>query len=130
MGTDQTALPRITALVTSTLAVVQLARLLLGDHDSYIDVLLMALVATLALASAQMHRDNRMEARLAAAILALLSGGGVALAATVGLPGQTDRVFGVLGALTLVLSVAILALLAIGRAHRPGGLWNRPPYAS
>lgn len=125
-----TATSRITALATSMLTVVQLARLLLGDNDSYIDVLLLALVALLALTSVQLQRDNRMEARLAAAILALLSGGGVTLAATIGLPGQTDRVFGVLGVLTLLLSVAVLALLTVDRTLRLSSHRHRPPYAS
>lgn len=114
------------ALLTAT----QLARLLLGHHRSYVDALLVALVVVLASTTVVLHRADGVESRMTAAVLALLAGGGTALAVTVGLPGQDRSGLGLLAATTLVVSAAVLALLALGRPRQLVAAGERPPYAS
>lgn len=114
------------ALLTAT----QLARLLLGHHRSYVDALLVALVVALTATTVVLHRDDGVESRVAAAVLALLAGGGTALVVIVGLPGQPRSGFGLLAATTVVASTVALVLLATGRSRQVVAVGESPPYAS
>lgn len=109
---------RVAIAVTALLVVTQLAGLAVGEHRTYVDVLLLAQAVLLAGAVVRMRRDATIEPRLAAAGLAALSGGAVVLTATVGLPGQEPQSAGPLAMLTLVLSVAVVVLVAAGRRRR------------
>ncbi|MET1038047.1 MAG: hypothetical protein ABW075_07215 [Aeromicrobium sp.] len=129
MRTDHTPISRSAVIATTLLVVVQIARFLHGDHDSYVDALLLTLILAAATASAKMHRDNCVESRAASGLVALLSAGGVALGATAGLPGQQLHPFGLYGVLTLTLSLAVLGLLAADQPRRASDRRVRSPYA-
>jgi hypothetical protein len=130
MGRPHTPTSRAASFATTLLVLVELARVAGRQHDSYVAALLLALLVATAAVSLKLHRDNCFESRLAATLLAVFTGGGVALAAVVGLPGQDVRPFGAIGLLMLVVCAAIVALLAYDQGQRVADRRARSPYAS
>jgi predicted neutral ceramidase superfamily lipid hydrolase len=129
MRVDHTPTSRSATIATALLVIVQLIHLVAGTHEAYIDALLLALVLATATASVKLHRDNCVESRLIVSLLAVTSGAGVALAVTVGLPGQVVRPWDVLDATILVLSAAVVALFTVDQTRRAGERRARSPYA-
>jgi uncharacterized membrane protein YfcA len=130
MPIDHTPTSRSAGFVTTLLVCVQLLLVLRGDHDSYIEALLLAVVAVTAAASFRLHRHNSVESRLAVGFLAALSAAGALVPATLGLPGQDDRTWGVLPAAVLVLSILVIALLVVDQPRRLTETRAGSPYAS
>lgn len=118
MYTPHTTSSRLAAAATGLLTLVQAAQLVTDHHDSYVKALLMTLVALTAGATVAMVLDHGVESRLAAGLAAVLCGGGFALTATVGLPGQPPAGLETLGALTVGLALAVVLLLAVDRSRR------------
>lgn len=130
MRVDHTVTSRSATTVAGLLVLVQLVSFFLGKHDSYVGALLFALVLVTAAAVAKLHRDNCLESRVALVLLAVLSGGGVVLTATAGLPGQPAHPMDALGTLTVCLSIGVLALLAADQPRRAASRGSGSPYAS
>lgn len=130
MGRPHSPASRAAAFATMLLVLLELARVASGQHASYVAALLLALLVATAAVSLKLHRDNCLESRLGASLIAVLTGGGVALAAVVGLPGQDVHPFGVVGLLMLIVCTAIVALLAYDQAQRVADRRERSPYAS
>jgi type IV secretory pathway VirB2 component (pilin) len=139
MPVDHTVTSRTATVATMLLVLVQLLHLISGDHAPYVSVLLIVLVGATTAAWMELRRGNSVEARLAAGFLAVLSGGGMLLSMTVGLPGQTARPPTLATGATLALSVVVLVLLVADHSGRSPGRrrsvqavqpWNKSPYAS
>ncbi|MCW2770866.1 MAG: hypothetical protein JWR27_2299 [Aeromicrobium sp.] len=130
MRTEHTTASRAAATATTLLVLVHLARIADGTSDPYVAALLLTLLVATAVVSIKLHRDNCVESRLGAMLLALLSGGGVVLAAVAGLPGQDVHPVGMIGVLMLVVSSAVLGLLATDQLQRVADGRARSPYAS
>ncbi|MET0928121.1 MAG: hypothetical protein ABWX74_01320 [Aeromicrobium sp.] len=129
MRVHHTRTSRFATLATTLLVLVQLVPLANGTHDAYVEAMLVALVLVTAAASVKLHRDNCVESRLAVTLLAATSGGGVALAMTRGLPGQTVRPWDALSASIVVLSSIVVILIAIDQSRRSGVRRAASPYA-
>lgn len=129
MRVDHTPASRYASIASALLVLVQLVPLVAGHHDPYVKALLFALVLVTAGASVKLHRDNCVESRLSVSLLAAMSGGGVALAMTVGLPGQVVRPWDVVSASVLVLSASVVVLFAVDQVRRGGRRRSRSPYA-
>lgn len=111
------------------LVLVQVVHLCVGSHDAYIMALLVAVVLVTSAASFKLHRDNCVESRLALSLLALLNAGGVALAVTMGLPGQGVRPWDMTTAAVLLLSVSVVVLIGADESHRGATRTDRSSYA-
>jgi len=129
MSVDHTRTSRGVTIVATLLVLVQLVHLLRGDHAPYVEALLLALVLATGSATVRLHHGGCVESRLAVALLAGLSGTGTVLAMTVGLPGRAGPAWSLLGAITLVLSAAVLGLLALDLSWRAARQRARSPYA-
>lgn len=129
MRRPRSTMSSITTATMALLCVVQLGHLVADSHTPYIAALLLTLLVLLVATTAKLHRDGCVESRMSAAVLALLSGGGVALTATIGLPGQSDNGLDALGAATLVLSVAALTTIALTARQQARETGPRSPYA-
>lgn len=112
------------------LVLTQLVSFVVREHDSYVGALLLALVLVTAAAVAKLFRDNCLESRLAVALLATVSGAGVVLTATAGLPGRPPQPMDALAALTLSLSIVVLGLLTADQPRRAASRRSGSPYAS
>jgi peptidoglycan/LPS O-acetylase OafA/YrhL len=130
MSIDHTVASRAAGFATTLLVLVQLMLLLEGGHASYVNALLFSLVAVTGAAGSAMQRTNSIESRLGVGLMAALSGGGVLLVATVGIPGQDQQAWGPLQAITLGLSVAVIAALTLCRPRRPADRRSEKSYAS
>lgn len=130
MRAPHTPTSRIAAGSAALLTVVQAARLLAGDHDPYVRALLLALVVLLAATTTTLLMDNGVESRLATGLLAMLCGGGIALNATMGLPGQPPGSLGTLGTLTVGLAGAVVLLMALDQRRRADVRDRGSSYAS
>jgi hypothetical protein len=129
MRAEHTPISRTAHLATTLLVLVQVVRLVASDHAPYALALLLALVVVTAAAATRLHHDNCVESRLTVSLLAVLNGGGVALAMTFGLPGQGDRQWDLVAAIVLGLSAAIVLLLLIDQARRAVTRRDGSPYA-
>lgn len=121
MPVPPTAMSRLASFAAALLVLVQLVRVVSGDHDSYVAALLLALVVATALASVKLYRDNCLESRLVVALLATISAAGVVLTVAIGLPGQPARPIDALDVSTLALSAAVLGLLVADQPRRAAG---------
>ncbi|AWB91168.1 hypothetical protein [Aeromicrobium chenweiae] len=130
MKMAHTTSSRSAAAVGLLLVLVHLVRLLGGDHDPYIDLLMLVPIVVTSAATLKVHRDNCVESRVVLGLIAAASAGSVALAATAGLPGRDVHPFGPLGALTLALSIAVIGLLLADQPRRVTRRRTRSPYAS
>jgi hypothetical protein len=130
MEHPHTPASRAAAFATTLLVLLQVARGAGGQHDPYVAALLLALLVVTAAVSLKLHRDNCLESRLGATLLALCTGGGVALAATVGLPGEDVHPLGTVGLLILAVCAAVVALLGYDVIQRVTDRQVRSPYAS
>ncbi|MCW2840398.1 MAG: hypothetical protein JWR55_1881 [Aeromicrobium sp.] len=130
MRADHTPTSRGAYTATTLLVLVQVLNLVMGDHEPYVVALLVALVLGTSAASVKLHRDNCVESRLAVSLLATANGGGVALAMTLGPPGQMGGGrWNLVAASVLALSAAVLVLLAIDQARRAASRRDDSPYA-
>jgi len=118
MPTSHTRASRIATAAMALLLVVQATGLVLRPHRSYLEVLLLTFVVSLGLTAAKLHRDNCVESRCGAAILAVLGLGATVLAITAGPPGQPADGFGVLAVLTLAASLAVVGALVLDGTRR------------
>ncbi|MET0929217.1 MAG: hypothetical protein ABWX74_06845 [Aeromicrobium sp.] len=129
MRVAHTPTSRYASIATALLVLVQLVPLVAGHHDLYLRALLLTLVLVTAGAALKMHRDNCAESRVAVSLLAVMSGTGVALAMTMGLPGQVVRPLDLVSATVLVLSSSVVVLFAVDQARRTADRHRESPYA-
>ncbi|MCD9199800.1 hypothetical protein [Aeromicrobium wangtongii] len=129
MPLAHTPASRSAGLATMLLALVQLFLALHGDHDTYIEALLLAQAAATAAGAAKLLRDNSVESRLGVGFLVVLSCLGALVPAILGLPGQ-DRTWGVLPAAVFSLAIVVIALLVADLPRRVTERRSRSPYAS
>ena len=115
---------------TALLAAVHVARSLASAGSvSYVEALNVGKATLACLAALKMCRDNCFESRLAAVVLALISGLGAVLGSTLGLPGQqADAVTP--GDVALVLLGLGVPLLVLHDQRLRRGQALRSPYAS
>lgn len=130
MRVDHTPSSRSATIVAGLLVLVELLRAVLGTHDTYAEVLLLVLVLGTSAAVLRLHHRNCVESRLVVGLVAAVSGIGVVLTATAGLPGQEVRPLGLLGALTLALSITVIGLVVADPPGRGAKTGTRSPYAS
>lgn len=130
MRIDHTAISRAATAVAGLLVLVQLMSVVLNDQVAYVSTIIVALAGATAIMGVKLCRDNCLESRVMVAMLASLSGAGGILTATAGLPGERAQHLGVLGILTVALSVGFLVLLAVDQPGRAAGLRSGSSYAS
>lgn len=129
MRVDHTSTSRYASIATMLLVLMQLIPLVAGHHDPYVRALLLTFVLVTAGATVKLHRDNCVESRLAVSLLAAMSGAGVALAMTIGLPGQDVRPLDPVSAAILLLSSSVVLLFTVDQVRRAGERASESPYA-
>ncbi|MRJ75207.1 hypothetical protein GEV29_01515 [Aeromicrobium sp. SMF47] len=127
---EHTTRSRGATMAAALLVLVQLLRGGLTQPETYIEVLLMALVLMTTVAAYWLHRSSTWESRLVLGLMAAVSGAGAALTSTIGLPGQDVQTVSPLGVLVLALSIAVIGLLVADRPRTTAGPDTRSPYAS
>jgi hypothetical protein len=129
MTVAHTRASRAAAAATGLLTVVHLVRSFTLTSASYVEALTVVAAVLSCLAALKLYRDNCFESRLAAVLLALVSGLGTVLAATLGLPGQHASAVSGDDILLVMLGVTVPLLVLLDRRLRRGRA-GRSSYAS